>query len=164
MHSVLITDANPALATLRPSWLTAEYSDSDGIGPMASLYEAGDALVAVTRMDTEGPTVLGTGVMIGPGLLLTATHVLDEFPSNGAPPVFMTFLPDAARAWLPIDRSTSTGRSAYVEDRKLVSDVTLISCTLNSDAHAHHPLMLAPPANSAAIDWGATVGLWVPPR
>ncbi|WP_313116153.1 S1 family peptidase [Stenotrophomonas indicatrix] len=144
MHSVLITDANPALATLRPSWSTAEYSDSDGIGPMASLYEAGDALVAVTRMDTEGPTVLGTGVMIGPGLLLTATHVLDEFPSNGAPPVFMTFLPDAARAWLPVDRSTSTGRSAYVEDRRLVSDVTIISCTLNSDAHAHHPLMLAP--------------------
>jgi len=41
--------------------------------------------------------------MVGPGLLVTATHVLDEFPRYGRPPMFMTFLPDRARAWLPLD-------------------------------------------------------------
>jgi hypothetical protein len=144
MHSVLITEDNAALATLRLSWATAEYSDSDGIAPMASLHEAGDALVAVARMDANGNTLLGSGIMIGPGLLLTATHVLDEFRSATAPPVFLTFLPNAARAWLPIDSSTPSGQSAYVDNRRLVSDVTLVSCTLNSDAHADRPLMLAP--------------------
>ncbi len=144
MPSIRITEDNPTLAILRRSWVTAEYSSVDGIGAMGSLHEAGDALVAVARMDDHGTTVLGSGVMVGPGLLLTATHVLDEFPSTGAPPLFLTFLQNAARAWLPRDRSTASGPSAFSSDRKLVSDVTLLSCTLNSDPHEDHPLTLAP--------------------
>lgn len=144
MPSVHITEDNPALATLRRSWVTAAYSSVDGIGAMGSLHEAGDALVAVARIDDHGTTVLGSGVMVGPGLLLTATHVLDEFPPDGAPPLFLTFLQDATRAWLPRDRSTASGPSAFGPDRKIVSDVTLLSCTLNSEALEDHPLTLAP--------------------
>lgn len=82
--------------------------------------------------------------MIGPGLLLTATHVLEEFPRSGAPPLFITFLPEGARAWLATDVIASSGPSAIAEDRKIKSDLTLVGCTLNSDAYANYPLTLAP--------------------
>jgi len=143
-HSVLITEDNPALATLRRSWGTAVYSNEDGIGPMGSLHEAGDAVVAIAQLNDSETTILGSGVMIGPGLLITATHVLDEFPRAGPPPAFLTFLPGAARAWLPHDRSTASGPSSFGEDREKISDLTLLSCTLNSDAHERYPLTLAP--------------------
>lgn len=144
MTSVRITDDNPALATLQRSWATAIYSDEDGIGPMGSLHEAGDALVALALIEEAGPIVLGSGVMIGPGLVMAATHVLEEFAARNADPVLLTFVPDGARAWLPRGRSTVTGPSAFGADRRIVSDVSLLSCTLNSEAHLHHPLTLAP--------------------
>lgn len=114
------------------------------MGPLGSLHEVGDALVAIARLDDEGLTALGSGVMVGPGLLVTATHVLEEFPQEGAGPVFLTFLPDGVRAWLPIDRVTLSKPSQFDERRKVVSEISLVSCTLNSEVHGHLPLMLAP--------------------
>ncbi|GAA0754106.1 serine protease [Ideonella azotifigens] len=143
-HSTRITEGNPALDTLKCSWRTAKYSDEDGIGPMGSLFEAGDALVAVARLDELGTTILGSGIMVGPGLLLTATHVLDEFPKSGSGPAFLTFLPSGSRAWLPVSTITSSRTSAFDENRSTAYDITLVSCTLNSDAHDQHPLTLAP--------------------
>ncbi len=122
MTSVCITEDNPALATLERSWGTAIYSAEDGIGPMGSLHEAGDALVALTLMGEDGPIVLGSGVMIGPGLVLAATHVLEEFTSQRADPLLLTFVPNGARAWLPRERSTVAGPSAFGADRRIVSD------------------------------------------
>ncbi|MGA3868728.1 serine protease [Ralstonia pseudosolanacearum] len=144
MTSVRITEDNPALATLRQSWVTAVYSNEDGIGPMGSLHEAGDALAALALIDDGGPIVLGSGVMIGPGLAVVATHVLAEFKAQNAHPVLLTFLPNGARAWLPRESSTLTGPSAFGVDRRIVSDVSLLSCTLNSEAFEHYPLALAP--------------------
>lgn len=144
-HTIEVTRENPALGDLALSWQTAKYSAEDGLGPMGSLHEAGDSLVAVARLEEDGGmTILGSGVMVGPGLLLTATHVLDEFPIDGRGPVFLTFLSDGCRAWLPQDRMTVTGPSQFDERRKIKSDITLVSCTLNSDAHAGAPLMLTP--------------------
>lgn len=143
-HSVMITGVNPALSNLELSWRTPEFSAENGMGPMASLHQAGDALVAVAEITDLGLTVHGSGVMVAPGLLLTATHVLDEFPRSGSGPVFITFLPEGARAWLPLDVSTVSGPSQFYEDRKVISDISLVSCTLNSDAYPDCPLMLAP--------------------
>ncbi|MEO6217042.1 MAG: serine protease [Sphingomonas sp.] len=144
-HAIEVTKNNPALGGLALSWQTAEYSAEDGLGPMGSLHEAGDSLVAVARLEEGGDvTILGSGVMVGPGLLLTATHVLDEFPICGPGPIFLTFLPDGCRAWLPRDQMTVTKPSQFDERRKVKSDITLVSCTLNSEAHAGAPLMLAP--------------------
>lgn len=144
-HSVRITPANPALSDLDLSWKTGVFTAEDGKGPLRSLHEVGDALVAVARFDNEGATVLGSGVMVGsPGLLVTASHVLDEFPQEGSGPVFLTFLPDGARAWLPIDWATLSKPSEFDERRKVVSDISLVSCTLNSETHADLPHMLAP--------------------
>ena len=143
-YSTLITNNNPALAELLLSWVTAEFTAEDGIGPISSLHEAGDSVVAVAKMEDEGLTIIGSGVMIGPGLLLTASHVLDDFPRDGCGPVFLTFLPHAARVWLPHDMMTASGKSDIDESRKMVSDLSLVSCTLNSAAHEDFPLMLAP--------------------
>jgi hypothetical protein len=143
-YSTLITHNNLALAELKLSWATAEFTAEDGIGPMRSLHEAGDSVVAVAKMEDEGLTIIGSGVMVGPGLLLTATHVLDEFPRDSGGPVFLTFLPHAGRAWLPHDATTASGRSEFDESREIVSDLSLVSCTLNSAAHEDFPLMLAP--------------------
>lgn len=144
MTSVRITEDNPALETLQQSWVTAVYTNEDGIGPMGSLHEAGDALAALALMDDCGPIILGSGVMIGPGLAVVATHVMEEFKARNAHPVLLTFLPNGARAWLPCESSTSTRPSAFEEDRRVVSDVSLLSCTLNSEAFEHYPLRLAP--------------------
>lgn len=143
-HSTLITEDNPALAGLSLSWKRAEFTAEDGLGPLGSLHEAGDAMVAVARMDAEGITILGSGVMVAPGILLTATHVFDEFPREGSGPVFLTFLPNGARAWLPKDVATVSKASNFDESRKVVSDLSLVSCTLNSAAQGEVPLHLAP--------------------
>lgn len=144
LHSALVTVENVALPNLRLSWSTARFSDDDGIAPMDSLHQAGDSVVGVARATDTGFMLVGSGVMVGPGLLLTATHVLDEFPPSGAPPLFLTFLPGGARAWLASEVVTTSGSSVFAEDRKVTSDLTLVSCTLNSDAHSNNPLMLAP--------------------
>jgi len=142
--SLQIIADNEALAELELSWNTAKFTSEDGLGPMATLHQAGDALVAVGRVYDDGPEIIGSGVMVGPGLLLTATHVLDEFPKSSPPPLFMTFLESGMRAWLPKDVTTVSGSSEFGHDRKVVSDISLVGCTLNSDALAHRPLMLAP--------------------
>lgn len=142
-HAVLITPDNPALADLELSWATGEFTAEDGIGPLRSLHEAGDALVAVASLGEDGATILGSGVMVGPGLLITATHVLDEFQRDGRPPVFMTFLPGAARAWLPLDVIALSKPSEFDDQRRVVSDLSLVGCALNSEPHASFPLMLA---------------------
>jgi hypothetical protein len=144
MPSVLITDDNPEIESLKRSWVTPVYTNEDGLGGLSSLHEAGDALVALALMKDGVSTILGSGVMIGPGIAVVATHVLDEFRARNADPVLMTFLAEGTRAWLPRESSTVSGSSAFDEHRRVVSDVSLLSCTLNSDAFAEYPLMLAP--------------------
>ncbi|CAI1555398.1 V8-like Glu-specific endopeptidase [Serratia entomophila] len=80
--------------------------------------------------------------MVAPGLLLTATHVLDELRALGKPPVFLTFLPTGARGWLAKESRNSMRESKYEDGATNPSDLTLVSCTLNSDALADYPLNL----------------------
>ena len=143
-HQALITKANDDLWKLERSWQTVVFSANDGIGSMDSLHQAGDSLVAVIRSTDEGFEPIGSGVMIGPGLLLTATHVLEEIAATGSPPLFMTFLPGRARTWLGHSSVTSSGLSEFDARRSVNSDITLVSCTLNSDAHVDCQLTLAP--------------------
>jgi len=86
--------------------------------------------------------------MVGPGLMITASHVLDEFPTDGSGPVCVTFLQTgAARAWLPTGVVRAAGESSLgvlPGTRKRVSDLTLMSCSLHSQAHEEQPLLLAP--------------------
>ena len=85
-YSVLITAANLKLASLKKSWVTAAFTAEDGMGPMDSLHQAGDSIVAIATMTAEGLMAIGSGVMVGPGLMLCTTHVLDEFSKDGEGP------------------------------------------------------------------------------
>lgn len=143
-HSIRVTPNNPLLSELSLSWRTAVFSDESGIGPMSSLHEAGDAIAAVAYFGDNGLAVVGSAVMVAPGLLLTATHVLDEIASHRAAPLFLTFLDGGTRAWLPMDVSTLSRPSQFEGRDKVVSDLSLVSCSLNSEALEARPLMLAP--------------------
>ena len=126
-HQALITHANEDLWELERSWQTAVFSPNDGIGAMDSLHQAGDSLVAVIRSSDEDFEPIGSGAMIGPGLLLTATHVLEEIAATGSPPLFMTFLPGRARAWLGHSSVTSSGLSKFDARRRTSSDISLVT-------------------------------------
>ena len=141
-YSFKVTEDNPLLADLKLSWASMVFSSDDGIGSMRSLHEAGDSLVAVAYFDDDGPSFIGSGVMVAPGLLLTATHVLDELRALGKYPIFLTFLPTGARGWLAKESRNSMRKSKYEEGEANPSDLTLVSCTLNSDAVADYPLNL----------------------
>ena len=141
-HSFMVTEDNPLLADLKLSWASPVFSSDDGIGSMRSLHEAGDSLVAVAYFDDDAPSFLGSGVMVAPGLLLTATHVLDELRALEKPPIFLTFLPTGARGWLAKESRNSMRESKFEEGEANPSDLTLVSCTLNSDALADYPLNL----------------------
>ena len=144
VYSARVTETNPVLADLKLSWVTAQYSAEDGLGPLNSMHEAGDSIVAIAKGGDDGMTIIGSGVLVAPGLILTATHVLDDFKGNGHSPILTTFLPNGSRVWLPHDVCTISGPSAFEGGRKKVSDMSLLSCTLNSDALSDKPLMLAP--------------------
>ena len=141
-HSFMVTEENPLLADLKLSWASMVFSSDDGISSMRSLHEAGDSLVAVAYLNDDGPSFLGSGVMVAPGLLLTATHVLDELRALGKHPIFLTFLPTGARGWLAKESRNLMRESKYEEGEANPSDLTLVSCTLNSDALADYPLSL----------------------
>lgn len=141
-HSFMVTEANPLLADLKLSWASPVFSSDDGIGSMRSLHEAGDSLVAVAYFDDDVLSFLGSGVMVAPGLLLTATHVLDELRASGNHPIFLTFLPTGARGWLAKESRNAMRESKFEEGEANPSDLTLVSCTLNSDALADYPLNL----------------------
>jgi hypothetical protein len=145
-HQVEISADNPDLERLKVSWRRPEFTTVDGIGPLDSLYQAGDAVAAIGGFFGDKLLSIGSGIMIGPGLMLTATHVLDEFPRAGSGPVLLTLLPEgAARAWLPTATVTCSGKSEFMmHDRKVVSDLSVVSCSLNSDAHISHIVSFAP--------------------
>lgn len=147
-HCVRITEVNPDIASLKLNWGRPEFTADDGIDSLDSLYQASDSIVAIAGFFDDKLVAIGSGVMIGPGVMLTATHVLDEFPRTGSGPVLLTFIPGGvARAWLPTDVVTASGPSQFQnigEKRKKVSDLTLLSCALHSEAHTSHPISLVP--------------------
>jgi hypothetical protein len=148
MHKVAITKRNSNLEKLKLNWGRHAFTSHDGLGPLDSLHQASDAIVSVSREFGEGFKSIGSGVMVGPGLVLTASHVLDEMRREGPGPVLLSFLPEnKARAWLPTSTVACSGPSEYHledPDRKKVSDLTIVSCDLHSDEYLDYPLTLVP--------------------
>ncbi len=147
-HSTLVTEDNPELGNLKRRWVLPEFEPIDGFGSLDSLYQMTDAIAAVVCFDDGIVRSVGSAVMIGPGLALTATHVLDEFKSIGKSPVLLTFLPGGeARAWLPkhtINSHRPSSVLSFSSTPEAVSDLSVLTCDLNSDAHSNHSLCLTP--------------------
>ncbi len=168
-RTVQITDENPDLAKLHLKWGRPEFTASDGIGSLTSLHQTGDAITAICGYFDDQFIIVGTGVMIAPCLMLTATHVLNEVSQSRLRPVSLTFLQGGVtRAWCPKEAVTISGQSqfsTFSEHRKKVSDLSLVSCALCSDAHDLYPLSLAPielclPSSSRREALGSRFQAW----
>lgn len=136
-------------ARLDYRWTRPEFYPEDGFGELESLYEAGDSIVAVGRFLEGRVRISGSGVMVAPGVMITASHVIDEVAGPDKAPVFTTFLPDGgARMWTPHLSNTLAGVPETVvfhaPARQRRSDLMLVSCILRSDAQDHWPLMMTP--------------------
>ena len=146
MPRIEITTKNQELAKLKLEWGRPEFTDIDGIGPLDSLHQVSNSIVSIAGYFNEKLQNVGSGIMIGPGMILTATHVLKEFKSSS--PVFLSYLPeDKGRAWLPTATVTCSGPSefhSWNKDNKKLSDLSIVSCHLHSEAHLEYPLSLIP--------------------
>ncbi|WP_139245628.1 serine protease [Halomonas sp. QHL1] len=144
----MITEKNSDLSKVKLNWGRPAFTAYDGLGTLDSLHQASGAIVSVAGYFDDNFTSIGSGVMIGPGMVLTASHVFDEFPRNGSGPVILTFLPgNKARAWLPTETVTCSGASKYQPwnpECKIVSDLTILSCDLHSEAYLEYPQSLVP--------------------
>lgn len=146
-RTVRVAGPNPELASLALSWSTAMFTHEDGIGPMGSLQQAGDSVAVIARYTNGVLQAMGSGVMVAPGIMLTATHVLHELRDSD--PIILTFVPNGeARLWLPQHSCNASHRENVVvgPPSTLHSDLSMVSCDLYSEAHEGFPLMLAPMA------------------
>ncbi|MDD3770291.1 MAG: serine protease [Sulfuricurvum sp.] len=148
MHRVEITAKNTELAKLTLEWGRPAFTSDDGIGSLDSLYQVSNSIVSIAGFFGDKLQNVGSGIIIGPGMLLTATHVLQEFSTSGGGPVFLSYLPEGkARAWLPTAIVSCSGPSKcypWDKDKKIVSDLSIVSCNLHSEAHLEYPLSLIP--------------------
>jgi len=148
VHRVVITEKNIELAKLELRWGRPAFTSDDGLGPLDSLYQASDAIISVARYVDGKFKSIGSGVIVGPGLILTATHVLEEFSCKESGPVLLSFLPENnARVWLPKATVNCSGPSRYQpwdSKSKIISDLCIMSCDLHSDALSEYPLSLIP--------------------
>ncbi len=148
MHRIVITNKNKDLANLELNWRRPSFTSDDGLGSLDSLHQASDAIVSVACLVDGKIKSIGSGVIVGPGIILTASHVFDEFPCKDSGPILMSFLPEnKGRIWLPKSTVNCSGPSRFQpwdSSSKIVSDLTIMSCDLHSDALTEYPLSLIP--------------------
>jgi len=84
-------------------WVRPEFQSIDGIGE-EELWRLKGLIVAIGFMDSERQVIIGSGIMIAPGLCLTATHVIEETERKHA---FLFTFPNESsmRIWTPEDFS-----------------------------------------------------------
>ena len=146
VHSALVSGPNWDPPDLRFQPLSCRFSAEDGLGPLDSLHQAGDATAVVSEWHANGIVSVGSAVMVAPGLLLTATHVLHDLSARSATPVFCTFLPDGrSRVWGACESNHLAATTVHgLKSLPRNSDVSLVSCVLISEAHADVPVGYAP--------------------
>ncbi len=84
-------------------WIRPEFHPIDGIGE-EELWRLEGLIVAIGFIDSERQCIIGSGIMIAPGLCLTATHVIEETKKQH--PLLFTFPSDSSmRVWTPQDFS-----------------------------------------------------------
>jgi hypothetical protein len=84
-------------------WIRPEFHPIDGIGE-EELWRLQGLIVAIGFIDGERQCIIGSGIMIAPGLCLTATHVIEETAKKHA--LLFTFPCDSnMRIWTPEDFS-----------------------------------------------------------
>ena len=146
-HRAVVTSASTEPLSIPPKWDRPVFSDIDGIGDLGALSVMGGMVLAFGFIDERsGASACGSGVMVAPGLMATANHVAEEAANSAA--AVLSFLPDnRIRIWAPRERhvlGTELLQPVLVgSPYRITSDVTLVACTLISEAALEHPLRMA---------------------
>ncbi|WP_429065520.1 S1 family peptidase [Aeromonas bestiarum] len=82
-------------------WVRPAFEPYDGFVEQ-NLWELGGLIVAIGFMNADSQHTIGSGVMVAPGICLTATHVIEETRNKNA--LLYSFpCSDSIRIWCPED-------------------------------------------------------------
>src|SRR5262245_18299638 len=77
-HRTIITAASTSPPKMSFRWDRPRFSHDEGIGLTGSLSLLGGMVLAFGFVDEKGIYPVGSGTMVAPGVLVTATHVAEE--------------------------------------------------------------------------------------
>lgn len=146
IHQTVVTHIQEGPLNLKRHWMRPEFTPDDGIAEMGSLSIMDGMVLGVGFIDNEGIHCCGSGVMVAPGLLVTATHVAEE--TRGTSGMAFSFLSDGQmRLWALHQLHVLSGREESPlfnsPPKRISSDVALVSCSLTSAPVDNHPLLMA---------------------
>ncbi|MBU1059060.1 MAG: serine protease [Proteobacteria bacterium] len=125
-------------------WVQPQFEAVDGFEEK-NIWDPAGLVVCLGFMDDNGSSIIGSGVMVAPGLCLTATHVIEEtLVKHG----FINSVVDKniMRLWRNVAFDAFIGDVEVVpfgEPRIKRSDVSLLSCAPISDHNDNHPILMS---------------------
>jgi hypothetical protein len=126
------------------TWITPVFTPCDAIVEH-NLWALSGLIVAIGAINDNGQQIIGSGVMMAPGLCLTATHVLEGLDGL---PLLSAFVDEKnMRIWIAGDHHAAQFRAEFVPfqiPQNTSSDVSLISCSPFSDFTDSEPFLFAP--------------------
>ncbi len=126
-------------------WVCPAFTPVDGIGEQL-LWQFKGLVVAIGFIDDENNKIIGSGVMIAPGLCLTATHVIEETKRKHA--LINAFVNEKSmRVWTPNDfhaQKFSTSLLPFQQAEEKYSDVGVLSCSPFSSFNDQEDFRFAP--------------------
>ena len=132
-------------------WILPAFESVDGFGE-EELWILKGLIVAIGFIDDDKQRIIGSGVMVAPGLCLTATHVIDETKRKQA---FLYTFPNKSsmRIWLPVEYHAVqkvTDSLPHMKPQERFSDVSILSylpfSKFNDDnAYLYTPVEVALP-------------------
>ncbi|MGQ4583915.1 trypsin-like peptidase domain-containing protein [Lysobacter sp. F60174L2] len=145
-HKARVTEPSNGPLSVELKWDRPLFSDIDGIGDMGELSIMDGMILALGFIDETGANACGSGVMVAPGLMITANHVVEEM-ANTAGAAFSFLSGGSIRIWAPKDRHILATELLHPvllgSSYRITSDVTLVACTLISEPEIEHPLRMA---------------------
>lgn len=146
MHQAVVTEPSNELLRMQLRWDRPLFSVEDGLGEMGSLSVMDGLVLAFGFIDDSRANACGSGIMVAPGVIVTATHVTEE--TAGTSGMAYSFHSDGRmRLWAPDERHVLYGvidsPQLFGEPRRRISDVCLVSCRLMSEQSKEHPLRMA---------------------
>jgi hypothetical protein len=143
IHQAKVTEMPEGPLQMPTKWVRPVFEAVDGMADLDGLHIMDGLVLAFGFIDDSGANSYGSGVMVAPGLLVTATHVA-EATRNTAGMAYSFLANGQMRLWAPHQVHLLTGPANDVlspgDGRRRVSDVTLASCFPMSDIALDQPL------------------------
>lgn len=126
-------------------WGRPEFEAVDGFGEQ-ELWQLEGLIVALGFINDDKQCIIGSGIMVAPGLCLTATHVIDETKEKHG--LLHTFPNESSmRIWKPEDFHAMKGVTDTIlfnKPEERFSDVSILSYSPFSKFNDDKPHLYAP--------------------